>query len=121
MGIYYAVVDHKSKRILWLGKAYSFVRFFDDHAPFTMADRAILCGKDYTGNDYTYSEGYYEAIVDFCTEADWDATIMADDYSPSYHDLGDEYEKFQIDKHHNIVPWWLAEQESMKDWEARQK
>ncbi len=97
MGIYYAIVDHKNKRFLWLGKVYAFVRFFNDKAPFTLTDREILCGKDYGDNPCYYSTDSFQAIVKFCNEADWECEVMADDYAPSYHDLNDDYQRYEIE------------------------
>jgi hypothetical protein len=109
VGVYYAIVDHKHKRFLWLGKVYAFHRFFRDEAPFTLADHKTLCGESYAENEYDYPVWWFEAIVDYCTEADWDCEVMADDHEPSYHDLDDEYEKYQIDSHGNVIPDWLAD------------
>lgn len=105
MGIYYGIVDHKNKRLLWLGKMYAFVRFFNDHAPFTYEDKKIASSADYCG----YEMVDYDTIVDFCNEADWEVEMMSDDGYPSHLDLPDEYERMEIDELGNVIPSWLAD------------
>lgn len=112
MGTYYAIVDDKNRRMLLVEKWYGIVDFVEAHAPFTIAE--ILSHKDYDTcsacgtavGRFFLGEDFFEALVDFCTETDWNIRVIDDGSTDEYHDS--DYERFEFWLG-NLVPAELAE------------
>lgn len=93
MGIYHAIMDDKNRRKFNVWKAYALARVFDQHAPFTLNEIAVVLPD--------YEEDYLRVIVEFCDEADWSVRLISDATTDEWYET--DYDEYEFDRG-NLIP-----------------
>lgn len=112
MGIYYALLDTKHKKAIYLPKAAEIYVAVRDDAPFDASLYDTKKGKAFDISNY-WSRESFEKIVKFCEDADWNVEVVSDeggstDPKIDWDDVRlfarDEWEWFEFDERGEISP-----------------